>query len=114
MSGSVLLKVSGMWALVPLVLVLGLGVWLALSILASQPSTLANYSLVLLFQQGFDHEQVEEVGLLAVKLVIGLVIGTSSQLESLSAGTILRPGIGEAIWPYWIILDEDLRDDWSL
>ena len=70
LSSSVLLKVSGMWALVPLELVLGLGVWLALSVLASQPSMSANCSLVLLLQQGFDCEWVEKVGLLAVKLVI--------------------------------------------
>jgi len=57
-----------------------------------------------------DHEQVEEVGLLAVKLVIGLVVGASSQLESLSAGMILGPGIGETVWPGWIVLEGDLRD----
>jgi len=34
---------------------------------------LANCSLVLSLQQGFDHKQVEKVGLLAIKLVIGLV-----------------------------------------
>jgi len=46
-----------------------------------------------------DHEQVEDVGLLAVVvLVIGLV-GISSQLESLSAGTILGPGTGKTVWP---------------
>jgi len=33
----------------------------------------ANYLLVLSLQQGFDHEQVKEVGLLVIKLVIGLV-----------------------------------------
>jgi len=42
---------------------------------------------------------VEEVGLLAVKLVIGLVVGASSQLESLPTGTILGPGTDEAVWP---------------
>jgi len=46
-----------------------------------------------------DYEQVEEVGLLAVKLVIELVVGASFQLGLLSAGTILGPGIGETIWP---------------
>ena len=46
MSDSVLLKVLGMWALVPLELVLGPGVWLAIRVFASQPSTLANCSLV--------------------------------------------------------------------
>ena len=58
--------------------------------LASRLSTLASCSLVLSLQQNFDHEQVEEVGLLAVKLVIGLVVGASSQLGSLSTRTILR------------------------
>ena len=65
--------------------------------LASQPSTLASCSLVLLLRQGFDHEQVEEVGLLAVKLVIGLVVRASSQLGSLSAGIILGPGTGKTV-----------------
>jgi len=73
LSGSVLLKILKIWALVPLELVLGPGVWLALSILASWSSMLANCSLVLSLQQGFDHKQVEKVGLLAIKLVIGLV-----------------------------------------
>jgi len=40
---------------------------------------------------------VEEVGLLAVKLVIGLVAGVSSQLGLLSVGIIIGPGTGEAI-----------------
>ena len=35
--------------------------------------------------------------LLAVKLVIGLVVGASSQLESLSTGMILGLGIDKAI-----------------
>ena len=65
--------------------------------MASQPSTSANYSLVLLLQQGFDHEQVEDVGLLAVKLVLELVVGASSKLGSLFTVTILRPGTGEAV-----------------
>ena len=75
-----LLKVSGMWALVPLELVLGPGVWLALRVFISQPSTLANCSLVLLLWQGFDHKQVEEVSLLDVRLVTELVVRASSQL----------------------------------
>ena len=69
---------SGMQTLVPLKLVLELEVWLALSVLTSWPSISANCSLVLLFQWSFDHEEVEEVGLLAVKLVIGLVVRASS------------------------------------
>ena len=67
-----------MWALVPLELVLGLEVWLALSIFANQPSTLANCSLVLLFQWDFDYKQVKKMNLLNVRLVIGLVAGAFS------------------------------------
>ena len=92
-----------MQALVPLELVLGPGVWLALRVLASQLSTLANCSLVLLLWWGFDYKQVEEVGLLTViVLVVGLV-GASSQLESLSTETILGPGTGKAIQCYEIL-----------
>ena len=40
---------------------------------------------------------MEEVGLLAIELVIRLVVEASSQLRSLSAGTILGPGTGKAI-----------------
>ena len=65
--------------------------------LANQPSTSVSCSLVLSLRQGLDHERVEEVGLLAVKLVIGLVVGASFQLGSLSAGTILGPGTGETV-----------------
>jgi len=54
-------------------------------------------SLVLLLQQKFNHEQVEEVGLLAIKLVIELVVEVSSQLELLSTGIILGLGIGKAV-----------------
>ena len=72
-----------------------------LRVLACQPSTLANYSLVLVLslQWGLDRERVEEVGLLAAKLVLGLVVGASSQLGSLSAGMILGPGTGETVRP---------------
>jgi len=66
-------------------------------VLASWPSTLASCSLVLSLCWGLDRKRVEEVGLLAVKLVIGLVVGASSQLGSLSAGTILGPGTGETV-----------------
>ena len=59
----------------------------------------------------FDHEQVEEVGLLAVKLVLGLVVGASSQLGSLSIGTILGPGTGETVRAGWIVLEGDLGDE---
>ena len=111
LSGSVPLKVSGMWALVPLELVLGPGVWLELRVLASRLSTLANCSLVLLLQQSFDHEQVEDVGLLAILLLVLGLVGASSQLGSLSAGTILGPGTGETVQPGWIVLEGDLRDE---
>ena len=70
--------------------------------------------LVLSLQQGFDYEQVEEIGLLAVKLVIGLVVGASSQLGSLSTKTILRPGTSKTIWPGWIVLEGDLGDEQPL
>ena len=88
-----------MRALVPLELVLGAGVWLALRVLASRPSTLASCSLVLVLslRQGLDREWVEEVGLLAAKLVLGLVVGASSQFGLLSAGTILELGIGKTV-----------------
>ena len=82
--------------------------------LASRPSTLASCSLVLSLRWGLDREQVEKVGLLAVKLVLVLVVGASSQLESLSTETILGPGTGETVWPGWIVLEGDLRDEWPL
>ena len=78
--------------------------------LASWPSMLANYLLVLSLWQSFDCEWVEKVGLLAVKLVVGLV-GVSFQLELLSAGTILGPETSKAVQPSWIVLDRDLRDE---
>jgi len=81
-----------MQALVPFVLVLRPGVWLEWRVLASQPSMLANCLLVLSLWWGFDCKQVEDVGLLAViVLVVGLVAEAFSQLGSLSAETILRP-----------------------
>ena len=57
----------------------------------------ANCSLVFLLQQGLNCEQVEDMGLLAVKLVVGLVAGAFSQLGSLSAGMILGPGTGKTV-----------------
>jgi len=55
------------------------------------------------------------MGLLAILLlVIGLVVGASSQLGSLFAGTILGPGTGETVWTGWIILKGDLGDEWPL
>ena len=81
-----------------------------LRVLASRPSTSANCSLVFSLRQGFDCERVEEVGLLAAKLVLGLVVGASSQLGSLSTGMILGPGTGKTVWPGWIVLEGDLGD----
>ena len=40
---------------------------------------------------------MEDVGLLAVKLALGLIVGAFSQLELLSTGTILGPETDEAI-----------------
>ena len=82
--------------------------------LTSRLSTSANCSLVLSLRQGFDYEQVEDVGLLAILfLVLGLV-GASSQLGLLSTGMILGPETGETVWPSWIVLEEDLGDEWPL
>ena len=82
-----------------------------LRVLASWLSILANCSLVFSLRQGFDREQVEEVGLLAAKLVLGLVVGSSSQLGSLSTGTTLGPGTGKTVWTDWIVLEGDLGDE---
>ena len=111
LSGSVPLKVSGIRALVPLELVLGLGVWLALRVLASRLSTSANCSLVLSLRWGFDHERVEDMGLLAILLLVLGLVGASSQLGLLSAGTILGPGTGKIVWAGWIVLEGDLGDE---
>ena len=83
-----------------------------LRVLASWPSISANCSLVFSLRWSFDCERVEEVGLLAAKLVIGLVVGASSQLGSLSAEMILGPGTDKTIRAGWIILEGDLRDEW--
>jgi len=82
-----------------------------LRVLASQLSTLANCSLVLSLQQGFDCERVEDVGLLAILLLVLELVGASSQFGSLSAGTILGPGTGETVWAGWIVLERDLGDE---
>jgi len=100
-----------MQALVLHELVLDLGVWLALRVLASWPSISANYLLVLSLQRSLDCEWVEDISLLTVKLVIGLVAGASSQLESLSAGMILGLETGEAGRLGWIVLEGDLEDE---
>ena len=83
-----------------------------LRVLASRPSTSASCSLVLVLslRRGFDRERVEDVGLLVAKLVLGLA-GASSQLGSLSAGTILGPGTGETVWAGWIVLEGDFGDE---
>ena len=70
-----------------------------LRVLASQPSTSANCLLVLSLRQGFDREQVEDIGLLAILLLVLELAGASSQFGSLSTGTILRPGTGKIILP---------------
>ena len=111
LSGSVLLKVSGMWALVPLVLVLDSGVWLELRVLASQPSTSANCSLVLLLWWSLDYEQVEDVGILVILLLVLRLVGASSQLGLLSIRMILGPRTGKTIQPGWIVLKGDLGDE---
>ena len=88
-----------MQALVPLELVLCPGVWLELSVLASWLSTSANCSLVLLFWRGLDHERVEDVGLLAILLLVLRLAGASSQLGLLFARTILGPKTGKTVQP---------------
>jgi len=82
-----------------------------LSVLASRPSTSANCLLELSLQWSFDCERVENVGLLAVKLVLRLVVGASSQLGSLSIGMILGPGTGETVRASWIVLEGDLGNE---
>ena len=109
--GSVPLKVLRMWALVPFKLVLDLGVWLELRVLASWPSTSANCSLVLLLRQSFDYEQVEDVSLLAILLLVLELARAFSQLGLLSARTILGPGTSKTVWLGWIVLEEDLGDE---
>ena len=61
-----------------------------------------------------DYEQVEDVGLLAVLLLVIGLAGASFQLGSLSVEMILVPGTGKTIQPDWIVLKGDLRDEWPL
>ena len=85
-----------------------------LRVLASRPSTSASCLLVLVLslRQSFDHERVEDMGLLAILLlVLGLAVGASSQLGSLSTGTILGPGTGKTVRAGWIVLEGDLGDE---
>jgi len=51
------------------------------------------------------------VGLLAILLLVLGLAEASSQLGSLSVGTILGPGTGETVWAGWIVLEEDLGDE---
>ena len=71
----------------------------------------ANCSLVLLLWWGFDHEQVEDVGLLAILLLVLGLVGASFQLESLFTGTILGPETDKTVQSSWTVWEEDLRDD---
>ena len=90
---------------------MGLEVWLELSVLASRLRTSANCLLILSLQQSLDHERVKDVGLLAVVvLVIGLV-EASSQLELLFTEVILGPETNKTVWPGWIVLEGDFRDE---
>jgi len=68
-----------------------------LRVFASQLGTSANCSLVLSLQQSFDHKRVEDVGLLAILLLVLGLVGASSQLGSLSTGTILGLGTGKTV-----------------
>ena len=52
--------------------------------------------------------------LLAILLLVLGLAGASSQLGSLSAEMILGLGTGETVWPDWIVLEEDLGDEWPL
>jgi len=54
------------------------------------------------------------VGLLAIKLVVGLVVGAFFQLGSLSTEMIFGLGTDEAVQPEWIVLEGDLGDEWLL
>ena len=67
-----------------------------------------------MLQRSLDYERVEEVGLLVIKLVIGLVVEASSQLGLLSTETIFGPGTGENVQPGWIVLEGVLGDEWPL
>ena len=91
------MKISKIWVLVPLKLVLGLGIWLALRLFTSWPSMSANYLLVLLLWWNFDCKQIEEVSLLNIRLLVELVVRAFFQLGSLSIEMILRLGTGETV-----------------
>ena len=61
-----------------------------------------------------DHEWLEDVSLLIVKLVIKLIVGASSQLGLLSVGMILGLGTGKTVWPSLLVLERDLEDEQPL
>ena len=67
--------------------------------LTSRPSTLANCLLVFSLRWSFDRERVEDVGLLAILLLVLELVGASSQLGLLSVGTILGPGTDKTVQP---------------
>ena len=54
------------------------------------------------------------MGLLAILLLVLELAETSSQLGSLSVGAILGPGTDETVWPGWIILEGNFRDEQPL
>ena len=54
------------------------------------------------------------MSLLAILLLVLGLAEVSSQLGSLSAGTILGPGTDETIQLDWIVLKGDLGDKWPL
>ena len=69
----------------------------------SWPSILANYLLILLMQQGFNHKWVKELGLLDIRLVAGLIAGVFSQLGLLFTEIILGLETNETVWVNWVV-----------
>ena len=61
-----------------------------------------------------DCEQVEDVGLLAVVVLVTGLVGAFFQLGLLSAETILGPGTDKTVWLGWIVLEGDLGDEQPL
>ena len=78
---------------------IGTGSLIRIKYLVSQPSILANCLLVFLLQQGLDHEQVEDIGLLAILLLVIGLARAFSQLRLLSTETILGPETDKTVWP---------------
>ena len=114
LSGSVPLKVSGMRAFSSPRISVRCGSLISIKSVSKSAEYFSQLFVSIIALTGFDREQVEDVGLLVAKLVLGLVVGASSQLGSLSAGMIFGPRTGKAIWSGWIVLDGDLRDDQPL